>query len=115
MDQHANKLCKEVSLYLQSVGMRPSTKGYQYLCFALTQLLQGTPFQNTIWAVTAIHFNQTRRNVLQCVRREIRNAFTKNPERFVEKQLKSSISNAPPKIDDFLWLSWASIVENKVV
>lgn len=61
------------------MGIRPSSKAYQYLLFALTQLQCGTPFQNSIWELTAIHFGQKRENVLACVRREIAHAFRMAP------------------------------------
>lgn len=71
MSQQADHAAEQAALYLQQMGLRPSTKGYQYLNFALVQLLQGTPFQNTIWELTAIHFSQTQKNVMACVRREL--------------------------------------------
>lgn len=71
MKQQSDHAAEQAALYLQQMGLRSSTKGYQYLNFALTQLLQGTPFQNTIWELTAIHFGQTRKNVMACVRREL--------------------------------------------
>mgnify|MGYP000383381896 CR=1 FL=1 len=114
MNQHVDMLRGEVSLYLQSMGLRPSTKGYQYLCFALIQLLQGTPFQNTIWAVTAIHFDQALHNVLRCVRREIKHAFVENPERFADNQ-ESSTPTEPPKNAEFLRLAQAMLTARYLI
>ena len=66
------------------MGIRPSSKAYQYLLFALTQLQCGTPFQNSIWELTAIHFGQKRENVLACVRREIAQCFPYGTGSFLE-------------------------------
>ena len=68
--------------YLENIGVRPTTKAYQYLLFALVQLQRDTPFKNTIWELTAIHFGQTRKNVLACVNREIFRAFNAKPTQF---------------------------------
>ena len=78
--EHENSLIeRSTKSYLENVGIRPTTKAYQYLLFALVQLQQNTPFKNTIWELTAIHFGQTHKNVLACVRREIVHACAKNP------------------------------------
>ena len=71
MKQRSEVAADRAASYLREMGIRPSSKAYQYLLFALTQLQCGTPFQNSIWELTAIHFGQKRENVLACVRREI--------------------------------------------
>lgn len=76
------KTSTQAARYLQGLGVRPSTKGYQYLLFALTQLQQNTPFKNTIWDLTAIYFGQKRKNVLACVRRELSHAYEQAPTLF---------------------------------
>lgn len=75
MKQRSEVAADRAASYLREMGIRPSSKAYQYLLFALTQLQCGTPFQNSIWELTAIHFGQKRENVLACVRREIAHAF----------------------------------------
>lgn len=74
MKQRSEVAADRAASYLREMGIRPSSKAYQYLLFALTQLQCGTPFQNSIWELTAIHFGQKRENVLACVRREIAHA-----------------------------------------
>ena len=91
---------EQAALYLQHVGIRPSTKAYQYLLFALTQQQQNAPFQNTIWELTAIYFGQTQKNVLACVRREISHAFRMAPARFSDKS--GIVPVRPPKSTEFL-------------
>lgn len=82
MEHGCKSASQQVAHYLQSLGVRPSTKAYQYLHFALTQLQQNTPFQNTIWELTAICFEQRRKNVLACIRRELSYAYAQEPKRF---------------------------------
>ena len=64
MKQRSEVAADRAASYLREMGIRPSSKAYQYLLFALTQLQCGTPFQNSIWELTAIHFGQKRENVL---------------------------------------------------
>jgi len=99
---------EQVALYLQSLGIRPSTKAYQYLLFALTQLQQGTPFQNTIWDLTSIHFSQKRKNVLSCVRRELSRAYKQEPKRFFYE----GDFIYPAKTDEFLRLGMVAMNKN---
>lgn len=82
MEYDLERASKRAACYLQNLGVRPSTKGYQYLLFALTQLLENTPFRNTIWALTAIYFGQKRKNVLACVRRELFRAYEQESSGF---------------------------------
>ena len=82
MKQRSEVAADRAASYLREMGIRPSSKAYQYLLFALTQLQCGTPFQNSIWELTAIHFGQKRENVLACVRREIAHAFRMAPDRW---------------------------------
>lgn len=60
MKQRSEVAADRAASYLREMGIRPSSKAYQYLLFALTQLQCGTPFQNSIWELTAIHFGQKR-------------------------------------------------------
>ena len=108
MNQQADHAAEQATLYLQQMGLRPSTKGYQYLNFALVQLLQGTPFQNTIWELTAIHFGQTRKNVMACVRREIAHAFGMGPPASIDRNRFEELLFSP-KVDEFLHLSLMTI------
>lgn len=85
---------------------------YQYLLFALTQLQCGTPFQNSIWELTAIHFGQKRENVLACVRREIAHAFRMAPDRFSNERV-GDVPARPPQSMAFLRLGLYMI--NRVV
>ena len=62
MKQRSEVAADRAASYLREMGIRPSSKAYQYLLFALTQLQCGTPFQNSIWELTAIHFGQKREN-----------------------------------------------------
>lgn len=105
VDQQAHNQIERIGLYLRNIGIKPSVKAYQYLTFALVQLQQGTPFRESIWDLTAIHFNQSRKNVLACVRREITRSFAEDPARFAscigEDPLKS-----PPSTSEFLQLSF---------
>lgn len=104
VDQQAHNQIERIGLYLRNIGIKPSVKAYQYLTFALVQLQQGTPFRESIWELTAIYFNQSRKNVLACVRREITRSFAEDPARFAscigEDPLKS-----PPSTSEFLQLS----------
>ena len=87
MKQRSEVAADRAASYLREMGIRPSSKAYQYLLFALTQLQCGTPFQNSIWELTAIHFGQKRENVLACVRREIAHAFRMAPDRFSNERV----------------------------
>ena len=49
MKQRSEVAADRAASYLREMGIRPSSKAYQYLLFALTQLQCGTPFQNSIW------------------------------------------------------------------
>lgn len=104
MEDTLKNASERAAHYLQNLRIRPSTKGYQYLLFALTQLQNHTPFKNTIWDLTAIYFNQKRENVLACVRRELIHAYEQalsdfyyggdaippsNPEEFLRVALAS--------------------------
>lgn len=105
MKHDLEHISEQVSLYLQHMGIRTSTKGYEYLKFALVQLRQETPFQNSIWELTAIYSNQKRENVLDYVRREISHAYQKAPKRFSY----DGDFTSPPKNDEFLRLSMAML------
>lgn len=102
MEQQFENSSEQAALYLQHVGIRPFTKAYQYLLFALTQLQQNTPFQNTLWELTAIYFGQTQENVLACVRREISRAFRMVPAHFSDES--GIVPVRPPKSTEFLRL-----------
>ena len=104
MEPHASQLKQHIEMYLREIGIRPTTKAYQYLLFALVQLQQDTPFKNSIWELTAIYFGQTRRNVLACVRREIRHAFAGKPYRSISYR-GMGIMNFPSDLLGFLRLS----------
>ena len=108
MKQQSDHAAEQAALYLQQMGLRSSTKGYQYLNFALTQLLQGTPFQNTIWELTSIYFGQTRKNVMACVRREVLHAFQQTPFYFMGLNALADIES-PPTNDELLKLAVAHI------
>lgn len=103
MKQRSEVAADRAASYLREMGIRPSSKAYQYLLFALTQLQCGTPFQNSIWELTAIHFGQKRENVLACVRREINRAFRMAPGRFID-ETTDIIPDQPPKGMEFLRL-----------
>lgn len=104
VDQQAHNQIEQIGLYLRNIGIRPSVKAYQYLTFALVQLQQGTPFRESIWELTAIHFNQSRKNVLACVRREITRSFAEDPARFAYYFGEEPLKN-PPSASRFLQLS----------
>lgn len=104
VDQQAHNQIEQIGLYLRNIGIRPSVKAYQYLTFALAQLQQGTPFRESIWELTAIHFNQLRKNVLACVRREITRSFAEDPARFAYYFGEEPLKN-PPSASRFLQLS----------
>lgn len=108
MNQQAHNRIGQIELYLQNIGIRPSVKAYQYLTFALAQLQQGTPFRESIWELTAIHFNQSRKNALACVRREITRSFTKDPARFASC-IGETPPKSPPSTSEFLQLSFRMI------
>ena len=72
----------------------------------------GTPFQNSIWELTAIHFGQKRENVLACVRREIAHAFRMAPDRFSNERV-GDVPARPPQSMAFLRLGLYMI--NRVV
>lgn len=101
-----------VEHYLRSVGIRSSTKAYQYLRFALLQMQLGTPFEHSIWELTSIYFCQGRRNVLSCVRRELSNAFRHDPEAF-SKRTGGELLEPPPSADEFLHLATWQISQTK--
>ena len=103
MKQRSEVAADRAASYLREMGIRPSSKAYQYLLFALTQLQCGTPFQNSIWELTAIYFNQKRENVLACVRREISHAFHAAPARFSDERI-DDVPARPPQSMDFLRL-----------
>jgi len=103
MKQRSEVAADRAASYLREMGIRPSSKAYQYLLFALTQLQCGTPFQNSIWELTAIHFDQKRENVLACVRREISHAFHASPARFSDGCI-GDVPARPPQSMDFLRL-----------
>ena len=107
MKQRSEVAADRAASYLREMGIRPSSKAYQYLLFALTQLQCGTPFQNSIWELTAIHFGQKRENVLACVRREIAHAFRFSNERV------GDVPARPPQSMAFLRLGLYMI--NRVV
>ena len=48
MKQRSEVAADRAASYLREMGIRPSSKAYQYLLFALTQSQCGTPFQNSI-------------------------------------------------------------------
>ena len=104
MKQQSDHAAEQAALYLQQMGLRPSTKGYLYLNFALTQLLQGTPFQNTVWELTAIHFDQKRENVMSCVRREIAHAFEYNSV-WLEQKGINRMQGCATKLENVLHLA----------
>lgn len=104
VDQQAHNQIEQIGLYLRNIGIRPSVKAYQYLTFALAQLQQRTPFRESIWELTAIHFNQSRKNVLACVRREITRSFAEDPARFAYYFGEEPLKN-PPSTSEFLQLS----------
>lgn len=108
VDQLAHYQAEQIELYLQNVGIRPSAKAYHYLTFALAQLLQGTPFRESIWELTAIHFDQPRKNVLACVRRELSRSFAEDPARF-ESCIREDAIKSPPSTSKFLRLSFRMI------
>lgn len=97
MEHDCKSVSKQAAFCLQNLGIRPFTKGYLYLLFALTQLQQNTPFKNTIWELTAIYFGQKQKNILACVRREIGHAYGQEPG----FSLYCRFTN-PPKSDEFL-------------
>ena len=103
MDQNSDVAAERAASYLIKKGIRPSSKAYQYLLFALTQLQCNTPFQNSIWELTAIHFGQKRENVLACIRREITHAFMESQERFSDGT-QSTLPAKPPNYKEFLQL-----------
>ncbi len=103
MKEHSEAAADRAASYLIDFGIRASSKAYQYLLFALTQLQCGTPFQNSIWELTAIHFGQKRENVLACVRREINRAFRMAPDHFMDETI-GIIPDQPPKAMEFLRL-----------
>lgn len=102
MNQYSDTMTGQAASYLQHMGIRPASKAYQYLLFALTQLQCGTPFQNSIWELTAIYFGEKRENVLTCVRREISCAFRQEPARFSDEN--GVIPVRPPRNIEFLRL-----------
>lgn len=102
-----DRLLDEVK-YLRNIGIRPSAKAYQYLTFALTQLQQGTPFRESIWELTAIHFDQPCKNVLACVRRELSRSFAEDPARFASC-IREDALKSPPSTSEFLRLSFRII------
>lgn len=108
VDQLAHYQAEQIECYLRNVGIRPSAKAYQYLTFALTQLLQGTPFRESIWELTAIHFDQSRKNVLACVRRELLHSFAENPARFTSG-IGACTLKKPPSTSEFLRLSFGMV------
>lgn len=108
MDQLAHYQIEQIELYLQNIGIRPSAKAYQYLTFALTQLQQGTPFRESIWELTAIHFDQPCKNVLACVRRELSRSFAEDPARFASC-IREDALKSPPSTSEFLRLSFRII------
>ena len=112
MKQRSEVAADRAASYLREMGIRPSSKAYQYLLFALTQLQCGTPFQNSIWELTAIHFGQKRENVLACVRREIAHAFRRAPDRFSNERV-GDVPARPPQSMAFLRLGLYMI--NRVV
>ena len=103
MKQRSETAADRAASYLKAMGIRASSKAYQYLLFALTQLQCGTPFQNSLWELTAIHFGQKRENVLACVRREIAHAFRMAPDSFMDETI-GIIPDQPPKVMEFLRL-----------
>ena len=104
VDQQAYNQIEQIGLYLRNIGIRSSVKADQYLTFALAQLQQGTPFRESIWELTAIHFNQSRKNVLACVRREIIRSFAEDPARFASCIGEDPLKR-PPSTSEFLQLS----------
>ncbi len=112
MKQRSEAAADRVASYLLEMGIRTSSKAYQYLLFALTQLQCGTPFQNSIWELTAIHFGQKRENVLACVRREINRAFHMAPDRFIDKGA-GIIPGQSPKAMEFLQLGLYEICKSR--
>ena len=105
MKQRSEVAADRAASYLREMGIRPSSKAYQYLLF-------GTPFQNSIWELTAIHFGQKRENVLACVRREIAHAFRMAPDRFSNERV-GDVPARPPQSMAFLRLGLYMI--NRVV
>ena len=106
MKQRSEVAADRAASYLREMGIRPSSKAYQYLLFALTQLQCGTP------ELTAIHFGQKRENVLACVRREIAHAFRMAPDRFSNERV-GDVPARPPQSMAFLRLGLYMI--NRVV
>lgn len=104
MKQQFDTIEQCVERYLRSVGVRPSTKAYQYLRFAMLQMQLGTPFENSIWGLTAIYFAQRKKNVLSCIRRELASAFRRDPGAF-SKWTCGELLEAPPSTDAFLHLA----------
>lgn len=94
----------KAALCLRQLGIRTSSKGYRYLHFALTHLEQNTPFQNSIWDLTAIYFNEKRENVLSCIRREISRAFTEDSGRFSYEEEDGEAPVCPPGTEAVLRL-----------
>ena len=87
MKQRSEVAADRAASYLREMGIRPSSKAYQY-------------------------FGQKRENVLACVRREIAHAFRMAPDRFSNERV-GDVPARPPQSMAFLRLGLYMI--NRVV
>jgi hypothetical protein len=108
MGQSLHGVSDQVGLFLQYMGIRPCRAAYIYLHFMLSLLRLGTPFRNSIWELTAIHFGRRRESVLACIRRELHRAYAAAPERFYNGD-GAVIPLCPPRCQDFLRFAQAML------